>query len=81
MKQPVKKRPLRLLLFLAVAFMVTLATVFAQDTGKKPSSYAPVDIKEDFASTMARMKAEKAGIMNRQMDLLNERYDLADSPQ
>ena len=80
MKQPVKKRPLRLLLFLAAAFMVTLATVFAQDTGKKPSSYSPVVITEDFASTMARMKAEKAGIMKRQMDLLNERYDLGNRP-
>jgi len=80
MKQPVKKRPLRLLLFLAAAFMVTLATVFAQDTGKKQSSYSPVVIKEDFASTMARMKAEKAGIMKRQMDLLNERYDLGNRP-
>ena len=83
MKQPVKKRPLRLLLFLTVAFMVTLTTVSAQDTGdtgKKPSSYAPVKITEDFASTMARMKAEKAGIMKRQLDLLNERYDLSDRP-
>jgi cytochrome c peroxidase len=80
MKHPVKKRPLRLLLFLAAAFMVTLATVFAQDTGKKPSSYSPVVIKEDFASTMARMKAEKAGIMKRQTDLLNERYDLGNRP-
>ena len=80
MKRAVEKRTLRLLLFLAVAFMVTLATVFAQDTEKKPSSYAPVDIKEDFASTMARMKAEKAAIMKRQMGLLNERYDLSNRP-
>ncbi len=77
MKQPVEKRSMRLLLFLAVAFMVPSATISAQDTGKKPSSYAPVDIKEDFAATMARMKAEKAGIMKRQMDLLSERYDLS----
>ena len=82
MKQP-EKRPLTLLLFLTVAFMVISATVFAgdtKDTGKKPSSYAPVNIKEDFASTMARMKAEKAGIMQRQLDLLNERYDLSNRP-
>jgi cytochrome c peroxidase len=79
MKQP-EKRQLRLLLFLTVAFMVTSATVFAEDTGKKPSSYAPVNIKEDFASTMARMKAEKTGIMQRQLDLLNERYDLSNRP-
>jgi len=44
------------------------------------SSYSPVVIKEDFAATMARMKAAKAEIMQRQMDLLNERYDLSDRP-
>jgi cytochrome c peroxidase len=82
MKQP-ENRLLRLLLFVTVAFMVTSATVFAEDTkdtGEKPSSYAPVNIKEHFASTMARMKAEKAGIMQRQLDLLNERYDLSNRP-
>ncbi|HOE12380.1 MAG TPA: cytochrome B6 [bacterium] len=44
------------------------------------SSYSPVVIKEDFAATMARMKAAKAEILQRQMDLLNERYDLSDRP-
>ena len=53
-----------------------LFTVSAQQQ-QKPSSYAPVDIKESFASIMARMKAAKAEVMKRQMDLLNERYDLS----
>src|SRR5215813_7644819 len=44
---------------------------------QKDSSYLPVDIKEPFATMMARMKAAKAGIMQRQMALLNERYDLS----
>ena len=44
---------------------------------EKKSSYAPVDIKEDFASIMARMSAAKAGVMRRQMDLLAQRYDLS----
>jgi cytochrome c peroxidase len=39
-----------------------------------------VDIKEDFAATMARMKKDKPAVMKRQMDLLNERYDLSDRP-
>jgi cytochrome c peroxidase len=39
-----------------------------------------VDIREDFASILARMKAAKAEVMRRQMDLLAERYDLADRP-
>jgi len=44
------------------------------------SSYSPVVIKEDFNTTMERMKAEKPGIMQTHMDLLNERYDLSDNP-
>src|SRR4029434_6830442 len=44
---------------------------------EKKSSYATVDIKQYFASIMARMSAAKAGVMRRQMDLLAQRYDLA----
>ena len=47
---------------------------------EKPSSYAPVDIKEDFQTTLKRMKADKPKVMKRQMDLLDERYDLGDRP-
>jgi cytochrome c peroxidase len=39
-----------------------------------------VDIHEDFASILARMKAAKPEVMSRQMALLAERYDLADRP-
>jgi cytochrome c peroxidase len=52
----------------------------AQESGQKGSSYAPVDIKEDFATTMARMKAAQPEVMKRQMDLLNARYDLSNRP-
>lgn len=45
-----------------------------------PTSYAKVDITEDFAVTMARMKAARAAIMRRQLDLLAARYDLRDRP-
>ena len=44
------------------------------------TSFAPVDIKEDFAKTMERMKAEKPKILARQKDLLNARYDLSNRP-
>ena len=44
---------------------------------QKDSSYLPVDIKEPFATIMARMKAAKPAVMQRQMALLNERYDLS----
>ena len=56
--------------------LLVLGVAFAQDMVK--SSYSPVVIKEPFAKTMARMKAAKAEVMQRQMDLLNERYDLSD---
>jgi cytochrome c peroxidase len=54
-----------------------LFSVFAQQPGKKDSSYAPVVIKESFETIMVRMKAARDGIMKRQMDLLNQRYDLS----
>ena len=44
------------------------------------SSYAAVVAKEPFSETMARMKAEKPGIMKKQMDLLQQRYDLRNDP-
>jgi cytochrome c peroxidase len=44
------------------------------------SSYAPVVIKEPFATTLERMKSEKPKVMARQSDLLKARYDLSDRP-
>ena len=52
----------------------------AQESGQKGSSYMPVDIKENFATIMARMKAAKPEVMKRQMDLLTARYDLSNRP-
>ncbi len=63
---------------LAGGFVFTFGALLAQETGKKASSYSPVVIQEDFATTMARMSSAKAGIMQRQMALLEERYDLSD---
>ncbi|CAG0973936.1 MAG: hypothetical protein OIN86_15080 [Candidatus Methanoperedens sp.] len=50
----------------------------ASDALIKRSSYAPVVITEDFETIMARYKASKSETMQRQMNLLNERYDLGD---
>jgi len=58
--------------------LLVLSMVYAQERGK--TSYSPVDIKESFASIMARMKAAKAEVMSRHTDLLNARYDLSDRP-
>src|SRR5262245_7614884 len=38
------------------------------------------DSKEDFPAVVKRMSAAKPGVMKKQMDLLNERYDLSDRP-
>jgi cytochrome c peroxidase len=46
----------------------------------RPTSYMPVDIKEDFATTMQRMQAAKPVIEQRQQQLLQERYDLSNHP-
>ena len=45
-----------------------------------PSSYAPVVMQEDFGEVEAKMADAKPAIMARQMELLDERYDLADRP-
>lgn len=45
-----------------------------------PNSFAPVADKESFDDVMARMKAAKAGVMERQMKRLMERNDLSDRP-
>jgi hypothetical protein len=52
----------------------------AEDTGKKPSSYMPVVIDQEFATTFVRMKAAKAEVEKRQAELLTARYDLSNRP-
>ena len=70
---------------LAIAAGASLCVAFAesahaQGKGEKPTSYAPVDVHESFNSILSRMKTAKAGVMKRQMTLLEQRYDLADQP-
>ena len=52
----------------------------AQQSERRATSYAPVDIKESFASIMARMKAAKPDVMKKHADLLSARYDLGNRP-
>lgn len=66
-------------LVLAAAAMASVVT-FATAAEEKKSSYAPVDINEDFASIMARLKGEKPAAMQRQRALLEARYDLSNRP-
>lgn len=70
----------RIYVVVGMACSVGLSAVggFAQD--KKPTSYAPVVIAEEFQETVARMSAAKPAVMQKHMDLLAERYDLNDRP-
>ena len=62
--------------FLFVAGAVFLGAVSSLGQEKRESSYSPV-IEEPFDMVMAHDKSQKALLMKRQMDLLNERYDLS----
>ncbi|MGH7962959.1 MAG: cytochrome B6 [Candidatus Binatia bacterium] len=52
----------------------------AQEADEKRPSQMPVAIKEDFTEIMARMKKAKPEVMQRQRDVLTERYDLSNRP-
>ena len=73
MKMRTRRMPI-----LALAIACVTAALVAQE--KKPTSFSPVVIQEDFASVMKRMSAAKAGLMKKQAALLEERYDLANRP-
>ncbi|MGH7895309.1 MAG: cytochrome B6, partial [Candidatus Binatia bacterium] len=72
-------KPQRVVALAGTLLLLSLVAA-AQEPGKQPSSYAPVDIRESFATTMARMKAAKPEVEKRQADLLATRYDLANRP-
>lgn len=66
----------RLLIPAVLTFVV--ASLVAQ--AQQRTSYAPVAITTSFEETMARMSAAKIGVMQRQQELLERRYDLGDKP-
>jgi hypothetical protein len=61
----------------SLLLIIVSISTFAQSPLRGESSYSPVVVKESFEAIMARMKAAKPEVMKRQMDLLNERYDLS----
>lgn len=78
-----KRRVSRLARTIVVALATTLGFLgvgYAQKAGDRPTSFSPVDIREPFANTLARMRSAKPDIMKRQMTLLEQRYDLANRP-
>src|SRR6266436_1446120 len=66
----------------AIKVLLCACAAFAAGvvSADQPTSYMPVDIKEDFATTMKRMQAAKPAIEQRQQQLLEERYDLSNRP-
>ncbi len=74
-----KKRILSTLKAICMCGLISGVSQAAEEA-RGETSYMPVDIKEDFAKTMARMKAEKPKVMARQKNLLSERYDLSNRP-
>ena len=71
---------------------ILLGVSYAEDAKKKEdaaraadkdvpaTSYAPVVITERFETIRKRMEGDKPKIMQRQLELLEKRYDLADRP-
>lgn len=66
----------------AVGLLSTALIAAVAMTAEKspPSSYSPVVIREGFSTTVERMSAAKPEIMDRQMKLLEQRYDLQNRP-
>ncbi len=62
------------------AACIAVSHVAGAAPGEKPTSYMPVAVTETFDSIKTRMEAQKAEIQQRQKGLLEERYDLSDTP-
>lgn len=78
--KPIKEKgTCKIIGLLGVICFVVMA-MNAQAIAEKASSYSPVVIKESFKSILSRMSAAKPEVMKRQMNLLNERYDLSNRP-
>ncbi|MEW6360794.1 MAG: cytochrome B6 [Pyrinomonadaceae bacterium] len=76
-----QRRALSRLKLSVIAVFIGIAVTVAAFSGfRGGSGSVKADSGDDFATTMAKMKAAKAAIMKRQADLLNERYDLSNRP-
>ena len=78
MNRSTSRRVWTMLVIAGVLVGVHLA--YGQQQQRGETSYAPVDIKQKFASIMARMTAAKPGIEKEHSALLDERYDLTNRP-
>ncbi len=76
----VKKRSGRGLTVATIVVALVGMAAYAGAADKQKTSFMPVDITESFASIKKRLSGEKAGAMQRQKALLEQRYDLSDRP-
>ena len=67
------------LLALSMALAIS-GVAHGQPPATTDTSYLPVVTKESHTAIRTRMEASKPEIMKRQLDLLNDRYDLSDRP-
>ena len=65
------------ILMMVAVILMSLAGMAA---AQQPTSYSPIALTESFDSVKARMEAAKPAVMQRQMELLEQRYDLSDRP-
>lgn len=61
-------------------WITALYVLTSQAIANHPSSYAPVDLTEDFQSVVKRMTDDKGKLAQDHQDLLNSRYDLSNNP-
>ena len=76
-RQAVKGGPLLLGL---VLLTFSAFSQVPKDVDPSPTTYMKVVIEESFETMMKKDMAEKGEVMERQMNLLERRYDLSDRP-
>ncbi|MES1213322.1 MAG: cytochrome B6 [Singulisphaera sp.] len=78
------------MLLTSCAWVVLVTSALAQNKTDKnaktppPTSYdqvSPTLLNNTFGATRDKDRADKSGVMKRQQDLLNERYDLSSKPE
>lgn len=63
--------------FVFATVPIVLDETYSQKMSKQKSSYAPVMVTEPFAAVRERDRGEKSEVMNKQMTLLKDRYDIS----
>ncbi len=68
----------KLVLWARLALSIGAIAALGAVVAVAASSYLPVDGADDFPGVLRRLRAAKPGVMTRQMELLEQRYDLSD---